>query len=159
MSAASSGSSRHFAAQRNLVAIGQSGLSQTARAADLQVHGLKRQYSCQPQADENRRPFSLSAKLAIKNYCRKKSKEYSSIEYRSIYKTAFVFMSVNNPMRSSRFDVSRLNRAPSCGAKSKRSGERCRGPAVRGKRVCRMHGGAGGGAPKAAEMAILSTVL
>jgi hypothetical protein len=51
------------------------------------------------------------------------------------------------PMRPSRFDVSRLNAAPRCGAKTKRSGERCRGPAIRGKRVCRMHG-AGGGAPK-----------
>src|SRR5208337_941502 len=32
-------------------------------------------------------------------------------------------------------------------AKSKRSGLQCRAPAVRGSRVCRMHG-AGGGAPK-----------
>jgi hypothetical protein len=31
-------------------------------------------------------------------------------------------------------------------ARSKRSGQRCQGPAVRGKLVCRMHG-AGGGAP------------
>jgi hypothetical protein len=51
-----------------------------------------------------------------------------------------------NPMRPYRFDVSRLNQAPRCMAKSKRSGQRCRGPAVRGKRVCRMHG-ARGGAP------------
>jgi hypothetical protein len=28
-----------------------------------------------------------------------------------------------------------------CGAKSKRSQQRCRGPAMRGKRVCRIHGG------------------
>jgi hypothetical protein len=28
-----------------------------------------------------------------------------------------------------------------CTAKSKRSGDRCRAPAVRGKSVCRMHGG------------------
>ena len=37
--------------------------------------------------------------------------------------------------------------APRCTAKSKRTGKRCRAPAVRGCRVCRMHG-AGGGAPK-----------
>lgn len=28
-----------------------------------------------------------------------------------------------------------------CGAKSKRSGEQCRQPAIKGKRVCRFHGG------------------
>jgi len=37
---------------------------------------------------------------------------------------------------------------PRCTAKSKRTGKRCRTPAVRGWRVCRMHG-ARGGAPKA----------
>lgn len=37
--------------------------------------------------------------------------------------------------------------APRCHAKSKRSGLQCRGPAVRGKKVCRMHG-ARGGAPE-----------
>ena len=37
--------------------------------------------------------------------------------------------------------------APRCGAKSKRTGKPCRAPAVRGYRVCRMHG-AGGGAPE-----------
>ncbi|WP_395451272.1 HGGxSTG domain-containing protein [Aminobacter sp. UC22_36] len=37
--------------------------------------------------------------------------------------------------------------APRCGAKSKRSGARCNAPAVRGKRVCRMHG-ALAGAPR-----------
>ena len=56
-----------------------------------------------------------------------------------------------NPMRpkkSARFDTYRLNAAPRCTARSKRSGQQCRGPAVRGKRVCRMHGGvAGSGAP------------
>ena len=36
--------------------------------------------------------------------------------------------------------------APRCTAKSKRTGKRCRAPAVRGCRVCRMHG-ARGGAP------------
>ncbi|MEQ1943511.1 HGGxSTG domain-containing protein [Mesorhizobium sp. VNQ89] len=38
------------------------------------------------------------------------------------------------------------NAAPRCSAKSKRSGKACRSPAVRGKRVCRMHG-AKAGAP------------
>jgi hypothetical protein len=50
------------------------------------------------------------------------------------------------PPKLAQFDTRRLDDAPRCGAKSKRSGERCRGPAVRGKRVCRMHG-ARGGAP------------
>jgi glucans biosynthesis protein len=50
-------------------------------------------------------------------------------------------------MHPTRYDVFRLNEAPRCGAKSKRSQLRCRAPAVHGKRVCRMHGGAGGGAP------------
>jgi glucans biosynthesis protein len=36
--------------------------------------------------------------------------------------------------------------APRCTAKSKRTGQPCRAPAVRGCRVCRMHG-ARGGAP------------
>ena len=44
-----------------------------------------------------------------------------------------------NPMQSA-------HDAPRCKAKSKRTGKRCRAPAVRGFRVCRMHG-AGGGAP------------
>lgn len=47
---------------------------------------------------------------------------------------------MDNPMH-------RANAAPRCTAKSKRSGVRCKAPAVRGKRVCRMHG-ARGGAPK-----------
>ena len=41
----------------------------------------------------------------------------------------------------------RANASPRCSAKSKRSGVACKAPAVRGCRVCRMHG-AGGGAPK-----------
>ena len=45
-----------------------------------------------------------------------------------------------NPMRNA-------HEAPRCSAKSKRSGVQCRGPAVRGKRVCRMHG-ARAGAPR-----------
>jgi hypothetical protein len=37
--------------------------------------------------------------------------------------------------------------APRCHAISKRTRKRCQAPAVRGGRVCRVHG-AGGGAPK-----------
>ena len=40
-----------------------------------------------------------------------------------------------------------MHPASRCHAKSKRSGFQCRAPAVRGSRVCRMHG-AGGGAPR-----------
>jgi hypothetical protein len=40
-----------------------------------------------------------------------------------------------------------MHQALRCHAKSKRSGESCRSPAVRGHSVCRMHG-AGGGAPQ-----------
>jgi uncharacterized protein YjcR len=40
-----------------------------------------------------------------------------------------------------------------CRARSKRSGLRCRAPAVRGFRVCRMHG-AGGGAPRGNQNAL-----
>ena len=36
-----------------------------------------------------------------------------------------------------------MNRAPRCGART-RSGKPCRSPAIRGKRRCRMHGGAHG---------------
>jgi hypothetical protein len=43
--------------------------------------------------------------------------------------------------------VNHLQQAPRCTAKSKRSGEQCQAPAVRGKKVCRMHG-AFAGAPK-----------
>ncbi len=35
--------------------------------------------------------------------------------------------------------------APRCTAMSKRTGQRCRAPAVRGWRVCRFHGARGGG--------------
>ncbi|WP_050628095.1 HGGxSTG domain-containing protein [Bradyrhizobium viridifuturi] len=42
-----------------------------------------------------------------------------------------------------------MQASPRCGAKT-RTGDACRAPAVRGKRRCRMHGGAkGSGAPKA----------
>ena len=43
--------------------------------------------------------------------------------------------------------VELMNRAPRCSARSKRSGCRCRAPAVRSWTVCRFHG-ARGGAPK-----------
>lgn len=42
--------------------------------------------------------------------------------------------------------VQRLRDAPRCHARAKRSGEQCKCPAVRGWRVCRVHG-ARGGAP------------
>ena len=57
-----------------------------------------------------------------------------------------------NPMhpstaRMQKHDVSRLGRANRCLA-STRTGTPCQSPAVRGKRRCRMHGGAlGSGAP------------
>ena len=42
----------------------------------------------------------------------------------------------------------RLFRAPRCQARARRTGNQCRSPAVNGKKVCRMHGGAGrSGAP------------
>ena len=44
-----------------------------------------------------------------------------------------------NPMQSA-------HQAPRCSAHSKRTGKSCRAPAVKGFRVCRMHG-AKGGAP------------
>ena len=47
---------------------------------------------------------------------------------------------VNNPMH-------KAHAAPRCAAKSKRSGEQCKAPAIKGKRVCRMHGGKSPGAP------------
>jgi len=46
----------------------------------------------------------------------------------------------NNPMH-------KAHAAPRCTARSKRTGQLCRAPAVRGWRVCRMHG-ARGGAPE-----------
>jgi hypothetical protein len=43
-------------------------------------------------------------------------------------------------------NVHKAHAAPRCTAKSKRTGEPCKGPAVKGWNVCRMHG-AKGGAP------------
>ena len=40
-----------------------------------------------------------------------------------------------------------MHSSPRCSAHSKRTGQRCRAPAVRGWDVCRFHG-AGGGGPK-----------
>ncbi len=50
----------------------------------------------------------------------------------------------------------RLNNAPRCDARTKHNnGLPCRSPAVRGKRRCRIHGGAkGSGAPKGNTNAI-----
>lgn len=42
--------------------------------------------------------------------------------------------------------MSKAHAAPRCTATSKRTGERCKGPAVTGWSVCRFHG-AGGGHP------------
>ena len=43
-----------------------------------------------------------------------------------------------------RAPLDKANNAPRCTARSKRSGQRCRAPAVSGWRVCRMHGARGG---------------
>jgi hypothetical protein len=43
-----------------------------------------------------------------------------------------------------------MHLSPRCSAKSKRTGEPCKAPAVTGWTVCRCHG-AGGGAPKGAR--------
>ncbi len=48
-----------------------------------------------------------------------------------------------NPMNL----VERMQKAPRCSARSKRTREQCRAPAMRGWNVCRFHG-ARGGAPK-----------
>jgi hypothetical protein len=41
-------------------------------------------------------------------------------------------------------DVNPMHSAPRCTAKSKRTGQPCKSPAVRGWGVCRMHGAHGG---------------
>ena len=43
--------------------------------------------------------------------------------------------------------INSLRHALRCSARSRRSGMQCKGPAVQGKRVCRMHGGKSPGAP------------
>ena len=50
------------------------------------------------------------------------------------------------PNRNDHQPHAKRHDAPRCKANSKRTGKRCRAPAVRGCRVCRMHG-ARGGAP------------
>lgn len=40
--------------------------------------------------------------------------------------------------------MSKAHEAPRCTANSKRTGERCKGPAVKGWSVCRFHGARGG---------------
>ena|SRR3974377_1559205 len=52
-----------------------------------------------------------------------------------------------NPMKPGEKRERAFQKAPRCTAKSKRSGQRCEAPAVRGWKVCRFHG-ARGGAPK-----------
>ena len=54
-----------------------------------------------------------------------------------------------NPMQLERLraQAALMHQAPRCSARSKRSGQPCRAPAVKGWRVCRVHG-ARGGAPK-----------
>src|ERR687885_473497 len=52
------------------------------------------------------------------------------------------------PMHKSLGPPWRMHQSPRCGART-RSGTPCRSPAVKGKRRCRMHGGAkGSGAPE-----------
>ena len=46
--------------------------------------------------------------------------------------------------------VDRLRGAPRCAAKAKSTARRCQGPAVKGWRVCRLHG-ARGGAPRGVD--------
>lgn len=47
----------------------------------------------------------------------------------------------------------RLRDAPRCHAKAKGTGQRCQAPAVRGWRVCRVHGARGGHGPGVANPA------
>ena len=47
-------------------------------------------------------------------------------------------------MKSDDNPMSKAHAAPRCTAKSKRTGERCKGPALKGWTVCRFHGARGG---------------
>ncbi len=47
-----------------------------------------------------------------------------------------------------------LHSLPRCGAKAKSTGMRCCNPAMKGKRVCRFHGGKSPGAPKGNNRAL-----
>ncbi|SPJ31477.1 hypothetical protein TRM7615_05020 [Falsiruegeria mediterranea M17] len=48
-------------------------------------------------------------------------------------------------MKSDANPMCKAHAAPRCTAKSKRTGERCKGPAVKGWNVCRFHGARGPG--------------
>ena len=50
-------------------------------------------------------------------------------------------------MKSDTDPMQAANATPRCTARSKRSGQPCRNPAVRGWTVCRMHGARGGAKP------------
>jgi hypothetical protein len=50
-------------------------------------------------------------------------------------------------------NIRKAHAATRCNAMSKRTGERCKGPAVRGWAVCRFHGAAGGHDPGKANPA------
>ena len=50
-------------------------------------------------------------------------------------------------MKSDANPMHKAHASPRCHAKTKRTGQACKAPAVKGWRVCRMHG-AGGGAPQ-----------
>ncbi len=56
-------------------------------------------------------------------------------------------------MKSDANPMQKAHDAPRCTAHSKRSGLPCRNPAVRGWRVCRMHGAQGGHGPGKANPA------
>ena len=47
-------------------------------------------------------------------------------------------------MKSDANPMSKAHAAQRCAAKSKRTGQRCKGPAVKGWTVCRFHGARGG---------------
>jgi hypothetical protein len=47
-------------------------------------------------------------------------------------------------MKSDANPMCKAHAAPRCTAKSKRTGEQCKGPAVKGWTVCRFHGAGGG---------------
>jgi hypothetical protein len=48
-------------------------------------------------------------------------------------------------VKSAANPMSKAHAASRCMATSKRTGERCKGPAVKGSAVCRFHGAGGGG--------------
>ncbi|WP_422040159.1 HGGxSTG domain-containing protein [Roseibium sp.] len=50
-------------------------------------------------------------------------------------------------------DAYPMHKAPRCTARSKRTGEPCKNPAVKGWSVCRMHGARGGSKPGKASPA------